>query len=173
MTTTSEVKIDDRPEVPYLGIRTKTPFKGMFKVVGELSKELSGWLRDHGVEPSGPPFLRYHIIDMAGVMDVEYGAPVRETPDGEGRISRGVLPAGRYASLVYVGHGMVGNRALLVWARDNGVALDKWEDAKGDGFRSRCEFYLTDPKLEPRKSKWEIEVAIKLADEAARARPDV
>ena len=28
--------------------------------------------------------------------------------------------------------------------------------------------YLTDPKTEPRKTKWEIEVAIKLADNSIR-----
>jgi hypothetical protein len=39
------------------------------------------------------------------------------------------------------------------------------DDIKGDAFASRVEFYLTDPDDEPNMSKWQTEVAIKLADE--------
>ena len=42
--------------------------------------------------------------------------------------------------------------------------FDRWDTEQGDNFRSRYETYLTDLTIEPRKSKWEIEVAIKLAD---------
>ena len=168
MTTVSEPKIDDRPEKPYMGIRTQTPMKGMFKVVDKLRKELSAWLAQQGVEPAGPPFLRYHVIDMAGEMDIEYGIPVETALPGDERVAAGVLPAGRYASVIYIGHGLTGNKALIEWAKANGIAWDRWDDEKGDAFRSRCETYLTDPKVEPRKTKWEIEVAIKLADNQSR-----
>ena len=36
---------------------------------------------------------------------------------------------------------------------------------KRDNFRCRYEMFLTDPKVEPRKTKWSIELAIKLVDE--------
>ena len=39
--------------------------------------------------------------------------------------------------------------------------FDRWDTEQGDNFRGRYETYLTDPKIEPRKSKWKIEVAIK------------
>jgi effector-binding domain-containing protein len=167
MTTVSEPRIDDRPEKPYLGIRTQTPFKGMFNVVAQLRKELSAWAKQQGVEPSGPPFLRYHVIDMAGEMDIEVGIQVATALPDDGRISASVLPAGRYASLVYSGSGLTGNKTLLDWAKANGIAWDRWDDVKGDAFRCRCETYLTDPKVEPRKTKWDIEVAIKLAADQA------
>jgi effector-binding domain-containing protein len=165
MTTISEVRIDERPEKPYMGIRTQTPFKGMFAVVDRLRKELSTWLKEMGVEPAGPPFLRYHVIDMAGEMDVSYGVPVAEAMPDDGQVAADVLPAGRYASLIYMGHGLVGNKALLGWALDNDIPWDRWEDEKGDAFRARTETYLTDRQVEPRKTKWDIELAIKLADE--------
>ncbi len=41
--------------------------------------------------------------------------------------------------------------------------FDHWDMEQGDNFRGRYETYLTDPNVEPRKSKWKIEVAIKLA----------
>jgi len=43
--------------------------------------------------------------------------------------------------------------------------FDRWDTEQGDNFRGRYETYLTDPTVEPRKSKWQIEVAIKLADQ--------
>ncbi|HZO90190.1 MAG TPA: GyrI-like domain-containing protein [Chthonomonadaceae bacterium] len=116
------------------------------------------------METSGPPFLRYHVIDMAGDMDIEVGFPVATPHAGEGRVSAGVLPAGRYANLIYIGSGLAGNKALIEWARANNLAFDRWDDEKGDAFRSRYEAYLTDPRVGPRKTKWEVEVAIKLAD---------
>jgi hypothetical protein len=91
--------------------------------------------------------------------------PVASKLPGDGRVKPGVLPAGNYASLIYIGHGLTGNKTLLNWARDNNLVWDRWEDEKGDAFAARYEAYLTDPNIEPRKTKWEIELAIKLADE--------
>ncbi|MBP8001636.1 MAG: GyrI-like domain-containing protein [Chloroflexi bacterium] len=165
MTTVTSPQIDYRAEKPYVGIRTQTPMKGMFKVIDKLFKEMNVWLKKQGVKSAGPPFLRYHVIDMAGEMDIEVGMPVAAALPVNGRVTNGVLPAGRYASLVYVGNGYTGNKTLVEWAKANGIAWDRWDDAKGDAFRSRYETYLTDPAIEPRKTKWEVEVAIKLADE--------
>lgn len=165
MTIVGAPKIDFRPERSYMGLRTQVPLKGMFSVVDRLRKELARWFEQQGLDPAGPPFLRYHVIDMAGVMDIEVGAPVVTALPDDGRVQAGLLPAGRYASLIYVGHGLTGNKALLGWASANGLAWDRWDDPRGDAFRARYETYLTDPQIEPRKTKWEVEVAIKLLDQ--------
>jgi len=60
--------------------------------------------------------------------------------------------------------GYTGNKALVEWAAKNGVKWDRWDDPKGDAFRSGVEFFLTDPAEQPDRKKWETEVAIKLAD---------
>jgi effector-binding domain-containing protein len=162
-----EPRIDYRPEKLYMGIRTQVPMKGMSTVVGKLFKEMSAWLKKQNVEPAGAPFLRFHVIDMKGEMDIEVGTPVAATLPGNERVTAGVLPAGSYASLIYTGSGYSGNKALIEWARAQNLDWDRWDDEKGDAFRGRYESYLTDPKIEPRKTKWEVEVAIKLADEPA------
>ncbi len=59
---------------------------------------------------------------------------------------------------------MTGNKALGHWAYHNRIAWDRWDAPRGDAFRARTEKYLTDPRVQPRKTKWEVEVAIKLAD---------
>ncbi len=73
MTASGEPRIDFRAERPYMGMRTRVPMRGMSKEIGRLRKEVPAWLKQHGVEPAGPPFLRYHVIDMAGEMDIELG----------------------------------------------------------------------------------------------------
>jgi effector-binding domain-containing protein len=164
MASIGKPKIDKRPKITYMGIRTIAPFKGMSKVIGKIADELNQWVEDNKVKTSGPPFLRYHVIDMRGAMDISYCVPVRKALPDDGNVKADFLPAGRYASLIYSGGGISGNRALIEWVRTQGMDFDRWDTEQGDNFRGRYETYLTDPKLEPRKSKWEIEVAIKLAD---------
>ena len=164
MTTIGKPKIEKRPKITYMGIRTIAPFKGMFKVVGQIADELNEWVGKNKVKASGPPFLRYHVIDMRGAMDISYCVPVRKVLPDDGRVKADFLPAGKYASLVFSGGGVSGNRALIEWVRAQGLHFDRWDTEQGDNFRGRYETYLTDPNVEPRKSRWQIEVAIKLAD---------
>ena len=160
-----EPKVSEKPEVIYMGIRTQTPMKGMFEVVNKLMREMNKWMANQGLKLAGPPFLRYHVIDMEGEMDIEVAFPVEETVPGDDRVKPGKLPAGRYASLIYQSRAYSANKTLIEWARDNGLKWDRWDDPKGDGFRARYEAFLTDPKVEHRKTKWDVEVAIKLAEE--------
>jgi effector-binding domain-containing protein len=164
MTTIGKPKIDKRPKIKYMGIRIIAPFKGMSKEIGRSADELNDWVEANKVKTSGPPFLRYHVIDMRGFMDISYCVPVRKALPDDGNVKADVLPAGRYASLVYSGGGISGNRALIEWVRAQGLEFDRWYTKQGDNFAGRYETFLTDPKIEPRKSKWKIEVAIKLAD---------
>lgn len=148
-----------------MGIRTIAPFRGMFAEVDKLLKELRKWVNAHDIADQGPFFLRYHVIDMDGPMDIELGFVVAQhLPDDE-RVKPGVLPAGRYANLIYSGSGMKGNKALIDWAQKSGIAWDRWDMPQGDAFPCRYEAYLTDYRLEHRKTRWEVEWAIKVADE--------
>ncbi len=160
-----EPKIDYREQRAYMGLRTIAPFKGMFAEVNKLLKELRLWVKASPVADQGPFFLRYHVIDMNGGMDIEVGFVVTTPLTGDGRVQPGWLPAGRYASLIYTRTGMAANKALIGWAKENGVVWDRWETPTGDAFGCRYEAYLTDYRLEPRKSNWQVELAIKLADE--------
>ena len=159
-----EPKIVERTEQPYLGIRFQTPYRGMFAQANKQFNILNKWLRQHGVTPAGPRLLRYHVIDMAGDMDIEAGVLVAAPLPGNELVKPGRLPAGPYASLIYTGLGLAANKALLDWIRENNLPLDKWAGPKGDAFACRYEAYLTNPKNEPRKKQWEIELAMKLAE---------
>jgi effector-binding domain-containing protein len=162
----SEPRVEYREAQPYIGIRMQVPIRRLGKVIPQLTGEVFAWLETHDLTPAGAPFIRYHVIDMERLLDVEIGVPVLTAPPGDGRANPGVLPAGRYASLVYRGvkNGIKGNAALLDWGAANGLAWDMWNTEQGDAFGSRYESFLTDPEEEPDPSKWDTEVAIRLAD---------
>ena len=128
---------------------------------------LFGRLAELGVAPAGPPFFRYHLINMPGPMDVEAGIAVAEAIPGDDRIVAGVLPGGRYATVDHLGppSSLRGATAdLLAWAEQNGHAWDRRIEADGEHWAARIEFYQTDPAEQPDTGKWLTELAFKLAD---------
>jgi effector-binding domain-containing protein len=160
------VRVDARGQRHTVGIRFQTPFRGMFAEVDKGLRELRAWVNAHGVADEGPFLLRYHVIDMAGTMDVEVAFVVSEALEGDDRVRPGVLPSGRYASLVYSRYAMRANKALIGWAEEHDAHFDRSAVAEGDAFACRYEAYLTDYRVEPRKSAWQIELAIKLEADA-------
>ncbi|WP_250008641.1 GyrI-like domain-containing protein [Actinoplanes sp. M2I2] len=151
-----------RPERPTAGIRVVTPFRGMFAVRDKLMEELHTWL-DARELTYGPTFFRLHVVDMEADMDVEVGAVLDEPAPGDDRVKASILPAGDYAILQYVNHGRQANKTLLTWVRSQQLALDVAESPAGDRFGCRYEAYLTDPRTERMKTRWQIELAVRLA----------
>jgi effector-binding domain-containing protein len=159
------VSIVEKPERGYLGIRFKTPFEGMFALVTKTLKELRKWNKENSLSEEGPYFLRYYLTDMKGMMDVEVGLMTNSGLVGQGRIKPGLLPKGRYATLVYKGNGLRGNQALMKWANDHGITFDPLDVDEAQSFTCRYEAYLTDYRTEPRKLLWDVELSIKIADD--------
>ena len=163
-------RLEDRDEQRYVGIRTQATMQELGAVIPRLHGDVFAWLAQQGVAPAGAPFIRYHVINMASTLDIELGVPVARALSGDDRVAAGVLPAGRYAALVYTGvqNGIAANAALLDWGAAQGLVWDRWAAEGGDGFGARLESYLTDPGDEPDPAKWETEVAIRLADDRPR-----
>jgi len=163
--TTTEPKIIHREEQPYMGIRTQAAMSQLPTVIPQLHEEIYQLLEKRGVSPSGPPFIRYHVINMEAKLDIELGWPVATALPNEGHISAAFLPEGQYATILYTGDYsglMDANRVLIEWAQQNGIVWDRWDDENGDAFGARMEIYHTDPGNEPDPAKWETEVAIRL-----------
>src|SRR5690242_394821 len=99
----TEPKVEDRPAQPYMGVRTLATMDELPTAIPQGLDTVFAWLGQQGVAPAGPPFIRYHVIDMERQLDIELGVPVAPGVDGDERVAAGVLPAGRYASLVYTG----------------------------------------------------------------------
>jgi hypothetical protein len=86
---------------------------------------------------------------------------------GNDRASAGLLPAGRYAVLLYTGlyDNLVSVTAgLLEWAEKNSIVwkTDVLDDV--EWWAGRVEWYPTDPADEPDPGKWQTELAFLTAE---------
>ena len=157
-----EPKIEERAAQHYAGIQATVPMGGISGAVDDAFPELFGWLAGTGTTPAGPPFIRYLVIDMEALLQLEFGVPVAAPVTGSGRIKPGILPAGRYAVLRHSGpyDGLIGaNAALQRWAQDHDLEFDVRDTPEGSAWGARFEEYITDPSGEPDPSKWETDVA--------------
>jgi effector-binding domain-containing protein len=155
-----------RGEQPYMAIRARVTMAELGGLGGRFG-EVFGWLAARGLTPAGAPFFRYNVIDMARELELDVGVPVAAAVDGGGQVIPGVLPAGRYAALTHVGPpGELAEAtgALLDWAAGQGLSWDVSSGEAGERWGCRLEIYLTDPSQEPELSKWQTQLAFKLAD---------
>jgi len=157
-------RVEERTEIPYVGIRVITPFRGMLAARDRLLTEALAGIKEAGTEVVGYGFLRLHVIDMDGPMDLEAGYfTPRPVQTGHPRLRPGSMTAGRYATMKYQNHARRANQALQDWVRDNGLVLDRRTVPEGDAFACRYEAFWTDPAVEPRKTKWTVELSMLLA----------
>jgi effector-binding domain-containing protein len=167
---TTEPKLDNRKALPYVAIRSQVTMQEMPTVIPRYIGEVAAWLEQQGIEPDGPPLIRYHVIpasvDMTGNLDIAVGWPIANAVSGSDRIIADLLPTGRYASLIYTGveNGIAGNGVLIEWARTQGIQWDHWDDELGDAFAGRVEHLLDGPDDDPNPANWKTEVAIKVSD---------
>jgi effector-binding domain-containing protein len=158
----------ERPAQPYAGITRAVPM-GRLNEVADRIPEIFGWLDAHGGTPAGPPFFRYHVIDMAREMVVEAGVPVAEPLAGDEVVHVDTLPAGRYVTLTWIGPPdslVAATDALLKWAAGRGLVWDRTDTPEGQRWAGRLEFYHTNPAQEPDPTRWSTELAFRLADSA-------
>lgn len=156
----AEPQVADRDELAYAGLPMTVTMDSFSAAIDAGFPELFGTLGQLGLQPAGPPLIRYHVIDMEAEMEVELGVPVNGVVAATGRVRPGLLPGGRYVTLLHTGHYdglMAANAALLDWAAQQGITLENSED--GRRWQGRVEHYLTDPSAEPDPSTWRTEVA--------------
>jgi effector-binding domain-containing protein len=96
-------RIENRAEQPYAGIRVAVTMAGFPAAADSTFPALFAWLASHGIAPAGAPFIRYHVIDMAAELQVEFGAPAAAPVEGDGQVQPGTVPAGRYLVLRHTG----------------------------------------------------------------------
>lgn len=161
----SDPRVVERPDQPYAGITERVTMRTINRIADRMP-EIFGWLAERDVAPASAPFFRYHVIDMERELEVEVGVPVAVPSADDGPVRAGVLPAGKYVTLTHVGHPdqLVDVTArLLAWAADQGLAFDVEESERGDRWGSRLEIWHTNPAEQPDPSKWETELAFRLA----------
>ena len=159
-------EVTQRAAQPYAGISAWVTMETISSVADRIP-EIFGWLGAHGIAPAGPPFFRYHVIDMQRALQVEAGVPVASAVDDEGEVRAGTLPAGRFAVMTHTGAPdtlVAATAELLGWAQVRGLAWDVSQTDAGEHWGCRVEFYLTNPAEEPDAGKWQTQLAFRLAD---------
>jgi hypothetical protein len=157
--------MEERPKIPYVGIRVVTPFRGMLAIRDQLLAETRARINEAGIETVGHGFLRLHVVDMDGPMDIEAGYFISDpTHTVNSKLRSGSMAAGIYATMKYQDHARRANQALQDWVRDNGFVLDRRTVPEGDQFACRYEAFWTDPRIEPQKTRRTVELSILLAE---------
>jgi len=114
--------------------------------------EVGGVIQAQGAAMAGPPFSRYHTIDVAAnTIDLEAGIPLKAAITASGRVKASELPAGKAAMTWHTGsyHELQKSYDRLgAWMKQQGL------EARG-GF---WEIYWTDPGLEPDPSTWRTQI---------------
>jgi effector-binding domain-containing protein len=164
----TEPQIEERAEQPYLGIRCELT-DGIRTAVDKAFPRLFGWLGEHGVTPSGPPFIRFREVDHDGEpLEIEVASPVEGAaePPEDAPVRAGTLPAGRYATLLHVGpysHESLpdlgdAQAALRDWTGQRGIVTHRPSE-RGSSLPCCVEHYRIGPPMEQDWTKWETELA--------------
>ncbi len=158
-------KVVERQAQPYVAVRRRVtiPFGD---IVGPAMGALFDAIAANGLEPDGPVFFKYNIVNMPD-LEIDFAVPVAAPFAGDDVLVGGVVPAGRYAELTYWGHydNLIDANAVLIgWAKQREIAWDSTTGADGEHFVARLESYPNSPEEEPDPEKWETTVRIKVRD---------
>lgn len=174
-TSAAPPRVVRRPAEAYLFLQRSVPMGGL-TALADLIPVLFDGAGRHGLEVAGAPLYRFRVVDMARELVVDVGLPVAvDPPDADLPLAAsdpdrpwlGTLPAGRYVTVVRVGHPdtlVQATADLLEWATAAGLRFDVHEGPDGDVWGGRIERYLTDPRDEPDMARWETELTFRLAD---------
>jgi effector-binding domain-containing protein len=161
-----EPTVAERSPQPYVSVPRTVTMATISSAADEIPALIS-WLASRGVAPSGPPFLKYNVIDMERELQIEAGVPVATSVAGDERVQAGVLPGGRYAVVTHTGpydELVPAVRDLLEWAQQEGLTWDKQDSPEGERWGCRLEIYPVNPAEQPDPAKWETELVFRLAD---------
>ena len=142
----TDIHVEEREPEPVLSIRQTIPVSELTQAQGASLHELWRLLRDRGIAPAGPPFVRYHTFGEAET-DVETGVPVSAKVEGAGRVTASELPGGRAIRTEHLGgHDRLGE----AYGR-----IQEWLDTRGTARGPAWEVYeWIDLTRDPDPATW-------------------
>ena len=139
--------IVDRDSTPYVAVLRRVPMSEIGRISASTHDLVLDFVRQNGGEP-GAPLIKYNLVDMEGIMELEFGVLLNSDVTATGEFFVGELPAGRYATITHTGpyDELYDVTGLFVgWAKERGIAWDSEPEGAGERFVSRVETYLNDP----------------------------
>ena len=154
--------VTSRPGVVTVCRRLETDRAGLGEAIDAGMSTVARQLHGLGIEPLGPPCLRFLRLQMPVLLDVEVGVPV--TPQDAARVTGPVrastIPGGDYVEYEHVGGpaSMAGAHALVRgWARDAGLPL--LAETHGATWSGVVEEILTLAEDTERPERWRTRIA--------------
>ncbi|MBI9046319.1 MAG: GyrI-like domain-containing protein [Anaerolineaceae bacterium] len=137
----NQCEIVEKSDQPTLTLRTRTSIDKLPEFLGKAYGMVGQYMGENQVEHMGAPFAAFYNLDMQD-LDVEAGFPVAKALPGKGEIINAIIPAGKQATLTFVGpydQMEPAYEALNVFIKENGY------QATGVCY----EYYLNDPTVDP------------------------
>jgi effector-binding domain-containing protein len=164
-------RVVTRSAQPYLAV-ARVVTDSVPRAVEAAFAELVRWMREQGVVPTGPPFIRVPEVDLHGQpLSLEAGLPVAPGVVAADGVVAAELPAGRYATLVHVGPycrrrgpGIDDARLTLVlWTARHGLTYGH-PTPRGEALICCVDHLQVGPGVEPDRMRWQTELAYLLVD---------
>lgn len=158
-------RIVELTDQPYAAIRAQVSMSSIPEIADRIAEVLAH-LADRGIEPAGPPFLKYDVLGPGEALEVEAGVPVFDVSEGAGAVAFSILRGGRFATMTHRGpyDGLTdANRRLLEWGEQQGARWDVDERAGAEAWGARLEVYTTDPRETPDPADWVTDLLFRLA----------
>jgi effector-binding domain-containing protein len=158
-------RLEQRAEQPCMFIRTHVRMAEIGPQVPALVPQLFAWIGSHGVQPDGPVFFRYNVVDMEGLMEIDVGVVVKRAVAGDAQVKAGIIPGGTYLTMRHVGPPdelMEATGAFLDWGNKHQVVWCKKPRGSAEVWDARFEFYLDGPDTQPDMAKWRTDLAFQV-----------
>lgn len=162
----AEPSIERREALPYAGLARKVTH-GIAAAVDDGFPNLFGWLGERGIEPAGPPLIRYLEVDHeGGPLRIELGVPTAGPIEPDDLVRTSELPAGSYAVMIHSGpyrHETVPDLPAATarfarWAEECGISFAGAPTERGTAPAASAERYLVGPPTEPDWTRWRTEI---------------
>lgn len=133
----SNIRLTAQKKQPVLSVRTRTSVEDLPARIGEIYREIMGYLKELEEPSADVPYVAYFNQDMKD-LDVEIGVPVRKKLPGKDSIQPGEIAPGIMAVIIHKGP----------YAKMEGSyrELSRWLEACGHEVTGTAyEFYHNDP----------------------------
>lgn len=148
----SQPRVVTKADQPFAAIVLTVSQPEIASVAPPLIGEVMAWIAANGGEEAGPCFFNYVTFLPDGKMEMQVGVPTRTVMTGDGRVTTGTLPGGRYVSATLSGpYSALYNANMEVdkWARAQGLEFSGEERADRFLGATRLEIYHSEPDAEP------------------------
>ncbi len=163
----TEFASEKRPAVTYSAVAVAVTMVSMGAAIADAFAQLETYLGSRGINPTGPPLVRYRAISFDSPFTIEVGWETAEGVVVEAPYVADVLPAGTYVVAHFNGpYSAAGEatQAAIEWAAREGIALDVFHLADSSDWSCWYESYPREPTWGPSGPQGPVDICLLALD---------